>query len=540
MAEKSVKELMEIHGRAKTDRERWRHLYRDAYRYTQPARDTVDNPQRGQRRFDVVFDSTGVKSTQKAANRLQDLLFPTGKNILEPVPGPAFEEVDEAARQEIADRLQEVNEKWHAALWRSNFQSVINEGLQDILIGTLSVLFNEGPPDDPFHFTAVPQFSINFAEGPWGTIWTVSREVRLTPKVAKQQWPQSNISETDQGNASEGDGDKRVYVEITYPDDDSIMVPDGELMGTPTKWFYTVIDVEKEAKIFENDREIEVMSPWIVGRWQKTADETRGRGPVLAALADIRTANKVVELVLKNASLAVTGIWTAVDDGVFNPNTAKFQSGSFIPVRSNGGTLGPSIAPLEFPGNFDVSQLILADMREQIKEALFDNNLPPVNAPVRTATEFIARLRDLTMDIGPAAGRIHKEILEPLYLRGLHILRRKQLVDLPDDLRLDSQSITLNIVSPLAQRQALDNIQKVVQWLELSTFLGPELVHLKVKTDALPQYFGEELGVPADLMRTPAGQEQVMAAVGQIIAASQVQAGANGQATPAGPTPAAA
>lgn len=529
MAVKSVKELLAIEEAAKTDTERWRHLYRDAYRYTQPARDTIDRPQRGQRRHDVVFDSTGVKSSGKAANRLQDLIFPTGKNIVEPMPGPAFESQEEGVKREVAEQLQEVNAKWHAALWRSNFQSVINEGLQDILIGTMALLFNEGPPEDPFHFTAVPQFAVGLTEGPWGTIWTISRRVALKPTVAALQWPNSNIDLKDKGNATESDGDKRAYVEITYPDDDTILVPDGELAGMPTRWFYVVIDLEKQQKIFE-DRVIETASPWIVGRWQKTAEETRGRGPILQALPDIRTANKVVELVLKNASLAVTGVWTAVNDGVFNPNTATFRAGSFIPVRSNGGTLGPSIAPLEFPGNFDVSQLVLEDMREQIKEALFDNRLPPVSAGVRSATEFIERLREGLLDIGPAGGRIQKEIINPLYLRGVHILRKKALIALPEDLKLDSQNIALQIVSPLAKRQALDNIQNVIQWLELSSFLGPEIVNLKIKVEDIPAYLATELGVPAKLQRPTDEQQQVMSLVAQMIAATQQQDPNNGQA----------
>ena len=41
-----------------------------------------------------------------------------------------------------------------------------------------------------------------------------------------------------------------------------------------------------------------------------------GRGDVLTVLPDIKTLNKVVELTLKNAAIAVTGIWQAEDDGV--------------------------------------------------------------------------------------------------------------------------------------------------------------------------------------------------------------------------------
>lgn len=510
----SVKEIKARHTEAMRDKERWRSLYRDAYRLQQPARDMMDQPQRGQRKHDVVFDSTAVKSGAKAANRIQDLIFPTGKNIVEPKPGPLFSSEDDAVKKQIAEVLTEANKKWHAALWRSNFQSVINEGLQDLLIGTMSVLFNEGADWDPFHFTAVPQFAIGFREGPWGTISEVSREVKLHPRVAALQWPNSRISDKDQANASEGDADRRKYIEITYPDESTIRNAGG-LITAPTRWFYVVVDDEKDAKIFD-DLEIETASPWIVGRWQKAVEEIRGRGPILQALPDIRTANKVVELILKNASLAITGLWTGVDDGVFNPSTARFQSGSVIPVASNGGSRGPSIQALEFPGNFDVSQLVLTDLRENIRQSLFDANLPPLNAPVRSATEFVARLRDLMIDIGPASGRIQKEILEPLYLRGLHILRKKGIVDLPEQLQLDSQTISLDVVSPLAQRQALDDIQKVVQWLELSSFLGPEIVALKVSIEDIPEFLAEKLGIPLELLRDAASEANVVETVAAI------------------------
>ena len=61
-----------------------------------------------------------------------------------------------------------------------------------------------------------------------------------------------------------------------------------------------------------------------------------GRGPVMKALPDIRTANTVVEMVLKNASIAATGIWQAEDDGVLNPATVRLVPGAIIRARPIG------------------------------------------------------------------------------------------------------------------------------------------------------------------------------------------------------------
>ena len=85
-------------------------------------------------------------------------------------------------------------------------------------------------------------------------------------------------------------------------------------------------------------------SPAIAFRWLKAPGEIYGRGPVMKALPDIRTANKVVELVLKNASIAVTGIWQAEDDGVLNPDTVKLVPGAIIPKAPGSAGLTPLAA----------------------------------------------------------------------------------------------------------------------------------------------------------------------------------------------------
>ena len=73
-------------------------------------------------------------------------------------------------------------------------------------------------------------------------------------------------------------------------------------------------------------------------RWIKGAGELYGRSPVMTALPDIKTANKVVELILKNASIAVTGIWLADDDGVLKPGQHQARAGQHHPEgRGLGG-----------------------------------------------------------------------------------------------------------------------------------------------------------------------------------------------------------
>ena len=42
-------------------------------------------------------------------------------------------------------------------------------------------------------------------------------------------------------------------------------------------------------------------------------------------------------MILRNASIAIAGVYTARDDGVLNPNNIRISPGSIISVASNGG-----------------------------------------------------------------------------------------------------------------------------------------------------------------------------------------------------------
>ncbi|KAF0139564.1 MAG: hypothetical protein FD153_917 [Rhodospirillaceae bacterium] len=65
---------------------------------------------------------------------------------------------------------------------------------------------------------------------------------------------------------------------------------------------------------------------------------------------------------LKNATIAVTGIWQVNDDDVLNPANIKLVPGTIIPKAV--GSAG--LTPLEAPGRFDISQLVLTGLNTRI------------------------------------------------------------------------------------------------------------------------------------------------------------------------------
>jgi hypothetical protein len=212
----------------------------------------------------------------------------------------------------------------------------------------------------------------------------------------------------------------------------------------------------------------------------------------MKALPDIRTANKVVELVLKNASIAATGIWQAEDDGVLNPATVKLVPGAIIP-RAPGSA---GLTPLAAPGNFDVSQLVLQDLRTRIRGALLADRLGAMQGSAMTATEVLERSAQTARLLGATYGRLQAELLTPLVTRCLGILGRRG--EIPP-LLLDGREVALRYESPLARIQGRADAANTLLFLQAVGQLGGEAAR-QVDAAAATRWLARTLGAPAEVL----------------------------------------
>ena len=241
-------------------------------------------------------------------------------------------------------------------------------------------------------------------------------------------------------------------------------------------------------------------SPFINFRWLKAPGEIYGRSPVMKALPDIKTANKVVELILKNASISVTGIWQAEDDGILNPANIKLVPGAIIPkaVGSKG------LTPLEAPGNFNVSELVLSDLRARINHALLADRLSQIETPKMTATEVLERSAEMARILGATFGRLQSELLTPLIKRAFGILRRRGDVLNFD---LDGKIVDLQYKSPLALLQARKDVGNISEWVSLVSALGEEAVSA-INMFEVAKWLGHTLNVPSYLIKEQTNLEE--------------------------------
>jgi hypothetical protein len=258
-------------------------------------------------------------------------------------------------------------------------------------------------------------------------------------------------------------------------------------------------------------------NPFVCFRWSKCAGEIYGRGPLINALSAIKTTNLTIELILENAQMAISGIYQMEDDGVINPDTIQLVPGSIIPKAM--GSQG--LQPLQAAGRFDVAQLVLSDMRLNIKRALYNDMLGDPNKTPATATEVAERMADLSRRMGSAFGRLQAELVQPVLQRVIYILKKQGRVEVPT---VNGREVKVRSVSPLAQAQANQDISSVARFLELvGGAFGPEMLQLLIDGEQTAIHLAKKFGVPESLIRDEEQRRQIAALAQQMAQQQQGQ-----------------
>lgn len=483
----------------------WLDVLQQAYQYALPQREEFYGNQReGQKKNEEVFDSTAINGLQKYASRMQATLMPPWRKWAKLSPG---QEIPEDEQDEVRLGLEKATDILFTAFNHSPLSTQAHEAILESGVSTGALLFQEGTPEQPFDIVAIPLAQLVPEEGPNGTIETVYRQWEVPGRLIERQWPDARIPESTKQSIKSKPDTKHTIIEGT------IFNPDTK------KYDYKVMIKKGMEMIVEREEDV---SPWIVFRSSVMPGEILGRGPVMQALPDILTANKVVEFTLRRAAIDIGGIYTHVNDGSINPYTIQLVPNSIIPVGSNTNE-NPTLRRLDTGSGIDVSQIVLSDLRNNINDALFSNQLGPVEGPTKSATEISIRQQELVQTSGSTFGRMQTEMLEKVVKRGVYILQKQGKIP---KFNVDGKEVTLRYESPLARAQDAEEIQNITRWIELGGALGPEIFMGATKVEDIPKKLGELLGVPADLNREEPEKEQIMQMVAQLIAQSQMPQGA--------------
>ena len=487
----------------------WKDKYEEAYEYTMPQRESFYEETVGERRTDKIFDETAVVGIQEFASRLQAGICPTYGRWANFEAGS---DIPPDSKPDVNEQLDAITEYVFEVLGGSNFNQEIHECFMDLAIGTGVLLVEEGDALNPIKFNAVPLPRVMLNNGPDNKVDTVFRKRKISYDKLMIAYPKAEMSENMMRIIEQKKSEKATVVEGVFKMYDE---PNVE------KYKYCVVCMNEKEFIYETEFVGTGSNPYIVFRWNKASGEVYGRGPVFNAMAAIKTTNLTVELILQNAQMNISGIYTYEDDGVINPDNISLVPGSLIPVAPN----SRGLIPLNAAGKFDVAQLVLGDMRQNIKKALYMESLGRPEGTPMSATEVSERMADLSRQIGSSFGRLQSELIEPLLRRIIRILTKQGRIEIP---RIDNREVTVISQSPLSQAQHQQDVAVVNNFNAiLAQTFGPQILNLVVKQDEVARYLADKLGLPERLIRDPNEQQNLVKELQNM--AQQANMGAGGQ-----------
>ena len=505
VADNVASQFLKKYEKAKSLRENFVPLFEECYEYALPQRESFYAETIGQRRDDKIFDETAVVGVQEFASRLQSGLVP---NFARWADFNAGSEVPPENRDDINNQLDEVTEYVFEVIQNSNFGQEVHESFLDLAVGTGVLAVSEGDAVNPVVFSAIPLPHVVLDTGPDDRIDHVYRERQCRNSDIPVMYPKAIINDKLQAKINNYPDERTKVLEVVCKD---------YTKKNQEAYFFYAIETETKSVVKQENYSGVGSNPFVCFRWSKCAGEIYGRGPLINALSAIKTTNLTIELILENAQMAISGIYQMDDDGVINPDTINLVPGTVIPKAA--GSLG--LQPVQAAGSFDVANLVLSDMRLNIKRALYNDMLGNPDRTPASATEVAERMADLSRRIGSAFGRLQAELVQPVLARVVYILKKQGRIDLPT---LNGREVKVKSVSPLAQAQANQDITSVSRWLELvQGVFGPEVMNILINSEETAAFLAKKFGVPDLLIRDVEERKQLIQMAQQYAQQQQMQ-----------------
>tara|TARA_R100000773_G_scaffold15981_1_gene14511 strand:+ start:389 stop:2014 length:1626 start_codon:yes stop_codon:yes gene_type:complete len=503
--------LLRKYQKASNQKENYKDLFEECYELAFPQRKGFYDSTVGERRDEKIFDETCVVGVQEFASRLQQGLVP---NFARWADFQAGSETPSTQKEKINNQLDEVTDYVFEIIQQSNFAQEIHESFMDLAVGTAVLGVEEGNAINPINFSAIPLTDVVLDTGPDDRIDHVFREREMRYSDIKIVFPNGFYNEELEQQILENPDSKTRILEIVCKD---------YTKNNEDAYYKAIIHEPSECFIDYKEFSGLGSNPFVCFRWSKCAGEVYGRGPLMNALSAIKTCNLTIQLILENAQMAISGIYQMDDDGVVNPDTISLMPGTIIPKSPTSAGL----QPINAAGRFDVAQLILSDMRMNIKRALYNDMLGNPDRTPASATEVAERMADLSRRIGSAFGRLQAEMVQPVLQRIIYILKKQGRIEVPS---VNGREVKIRSVSPLAQAQNQADITAVARWLELiQSVFGEKLVNILIDTEQVAAQLARKFGVPDNMVRDEEDRKKLVEIMN---AQMQQQAQMQGQQPP--------
>ena len=493
------------------DRGTWESHWQEILDYVMPRKAEITFLRsRGEKRTEVLFDSTAITANNLLAASLQGTL--TSPSL--PWFSLKLRDDDANKIRDIQIWLEDTARRMYAVFNESNFNTEVHEMYLDLCsVGTSAIFVeeaNEGFLQGGLHFNTLHIAEYFIQENSTGRVDTLYRKYKMTARQAIQEFGEDNVG-TKIKEAVKAKPDTQFnFIHAVEP------TPDYERsVGMKAK---TKLPFHSCHVCFEDKMVVRVGGynefPYLVPRWSKATGEIFGRSPSYNALPDIKTLNKAVEIGLKAWAKAIDPPLLVTDDGVIG--RVRMTPGGITVVRSD-----TAIKPLQIGSNWQITDLKENQLRTAIRQAYYSDQLQLQEGPQMTATEVQVRYELMQRLLGPTLGRFQTEFLNPLIERVFGIMMRSDAL-MPRPEAMSGLNMDIEYVGPLARSQRMEEaiaVERLYQLAMQVVQVDPTVMDVIDHEQAI-RMRATLLGVPKTVLR---GEDEV-AEIREQRAAAQQQA----------------
>ena len=480
-----------------SSRQTWEDHWQDILDYVMPRKaDVTFVRSKGEKRTEVLFDSTGITANNLLAASLHGTL--TSPSL----PWFTLKLRDEELMNErdVQLWLEDSGRRMYDTFNETNFNTEVHELYLDLCsIGTGALFVeeaNEGFEKGAIHFNTLHIAEYFIQENVNGKVDTLYRKYKLTARQAIEEFGEENVGEKII-EASKNKPDKQFnFIHAVEPTIDY----ERATGKAGTKLPYHSCHCCVEDKMIVRTGGYNEF-PYLVPRWSKATGEIFGRSPSYNALPDIKTLNKAVEIGLKAWAKAIDPPLLVQDDGVIG--RVRMTPAGITVVRSDG-----AIKPLQIGSNWQITDMKENQLRTAIRQAYYSDQLQLQEGPQMTATEVQVRYELMQRLLGPTLGRFQSEFLNPLIERVFGIMVRANAF-MPTPEIIGNRKMDIEYVGPLARSQRMEESIAIERLYQLAMNVGqidPAIMD-NINHDEAIRMRAKLLGVPKTVLR---GLDEVM------------------------------
>lgn len=483
-------------GALKTERSSWLSHWKEISDYLLPrsGRYFVQDRDRGQRRHNNIYDSTGTRALRVlAAGMMAGMTSPARPWFRLGTADP-----DLMKYAPVKLWLNDVTRTMTTIFQKSNTYRALHSMYEEL--GAFGTAASIVLPDfkNVIHHYPLTTGEYCIATDYQGNVNTLYREFQKTVHELVGEFGIDNVSTTVKNLYDRGSLDQWVTIlhSIEPRTDRDMSKRDDKNM--PWSSCYFEIGAQEGKYLRESGfKEF----PAVVPRWATTGGDIYGNSPGMEALGDIKQLQH--EQLRKAQGIDYkTKPPLQVPTSMKNRDVETLPGGiSFVDASSPHGGIRTA-----FETNIDLSHLLedIRDVRGRIEGSFYADlflMLANGNDVRMTATEVAERHEEKLLMLGPVLERLHNELLDPLIEMTFTRMIEAGVVPPPPP-ELEGQDINVDFVSMLAQAQRAIGTNSVDRFVgnlgQIATF-KPDVLD-KFDSDKWADAYSDMLGVDPELI----------------------------------------